>query len=35
VPKPDDRIWWMSKYFPFSHVAGEHRYIMTTQQMGE
>ena len=32
--KPDDRIWWLNKYFPFSHVAGEHRYILATRKMG-
>ncbi len=35
LPKPDDRIWWLNKYFPFSHVAGEHRYILATRKMGE
>jgi 3',5'-cyclic AMP phosphodiesterase CpdA len=31
--KPEDRIWWLGKYFPFTHVAGDHRYIMGTKKM--
>jgi 3',5'-cyclic AMP phosphodiesterase CpdA len=33
IAKPDDRIWWLGKYFPFTHVAGDHRYIMGTKNM--
>lgn len=32
--KPDEETWWLNKYTPFTHVAGEHRYIFTTQAMG-
>ena len=33
VAKPDEEIWWLGKYTPFTHVAGEHRYIFTTKPM--
>jgi 3',5'-cyclic AMP phosphodiesterase CpdA len=33
IPKPDEKIWWLGKYFPFTHVAGDHRYIMGTKKM--
>ncbi|WP_163379753.1 metallophosphoesterase family protein [Cyclobacterium sp. SYSU L10401] len=29
-PMPDEKMWWMNKYEPFVHIAGEHRYIMST-----
>jgi len=28
---PDEKMWWMNKYEPFVHIAGEHRYIMSTK----
>ncbi|MGF1636076.1 MAG: metallophosphoesterase family protein [Cyclobacteriaceae bacterium] len=28
---PDDKMWWMRKYEPFLHIAGEHRYHMATK----
>ncbi|WP_162415894.1 metallophosphoesterase family protein [Cyclobacterium roseum] len=28
---PDEALWRMNKYEPFVHIAGEHRYIMSTQ----
>jgi len=34
VAKPNEEIWWLNKYTPFTHVAGEHRYIFTTKPMG-
>ncbi len=34
IQKPDDKIWWLGKYLPFTHVAGEHRYILGTKKMG-
>jgi len=34
LKKPDEKIWWMGKYLPFTHVAGEHRYILGTKKMG-
>jgi hypothetical protein len=27
---PDNKKWWMRKYEPFVHIAGEHRYHMST-----
>lgn len=29
--KPEDEIWWLGKNFPFTHIAGEHRYIPPLQ----
>ncbi|SHN10202.1 3',5'-cyclic AMP phosphodiesterase CpdA [Cyclobacterium lianum] len=29
---PNDKMWWMNKYEPFVHIAGEHRYIMSTDK---
>ena len=34
VLKPENKIWWLGKYFPFKHIAGEHRYILGTKKMG-
>lgn len=34
VLKPDEEVWWLNKYMPFTHIAGEHRYIFTSKQMG-
>ncbi|WP_020526878.1 metallophosphoesterase family protein [Flexithrix dorotheae] len=34
MPKPDNEIWWMGKYFPFTHIAGEHQYILNSKKMG-
>ncbi|MDF9800111.1 hypothetical protein OKW21_005374 [Catalinimonas alkaloidigena] len=31
---PNDSVWWLGKYTPFTHIAGEHRYIFTTKQTG-
>lgn len=31
---PDDSVWWLGKYMPFTHIAGEHRYTFTTKKMG-
>ncbi len=31
--KPEEKVWWLGKYFPFTHVAGDHRYIMGTKKM--
>ncbi len=31
-PMPDEALWRMNKYEPFVHIAGEHRYIRSTQQ---
>lgn len=31
--KPDEKIWWLGKNFPFTHIAGEHRYILGTKKM--
>ncbi|AKP52855.1 metallophosphoesterase family protein [Cyclobacterium amurskyense] len=28
---PIDKLWWLNKNMPFSHIAGEHRYIMSTK----
>jgi 3',5'-cyclic AMP phosphodiesterase CpdA len=33
-PKPDKETWWLNKYTPFTHIAGEHRYVFTTRSMG-
>jgi len=33
--KPEEKVWWLGKYFPFSHVAGDHRYIMGTKKMSQ
>jgi 3',5'-cyclic AMP phosphodiesterase CpdA len=33
-PKPNEETWWLNKYTPFTHVAGEHRYIFATKPMG-
>lgn len=27
---PPEKMWWLNKYEPFIHIAGEHRYIMST-----
>jgi len=32
--KPDEETWWLNKYLPFDHIAGEHRYIFATKKMG-
>lgn len=32
--KPDEKVWWLGKYMPFTHVAGDHRYILGTKKMG-
>ena len=32
--KPDEKTWWLGKYLPFTHVAGDHRYILGTKKMG-
>ncbi len=29
---PDEQMWWMNKYEPFLHIAGEHRYFMATKK---
>lgn len=29
---PDEALWRMNKYEPFVHIAGEHRYIMSTSK---
>ena len=34
VLKPDEETWWLNKYTPFTHVAGEHRYIFASKPMG-
>jgi hypothetical protein len=31
--KPEEKTWWLGKYLPFTHVAGDHRYIMGTKKM--
>lgn len=31
--KPENKIWWLGKYFPFDHIAGDHRYILGTKKM--
>jgi hypothetical protein len=28
---PSEKLWWLNKYEPFVHIAGEHRYIMSTK----
>ena len=28
---PGEKMWWLNKYEPFTHIAGEHRYIMSTE----
>ncbi|MCC5932352.1 MAG: metallophosphoesterase [Cyclobacteriaceae bacterium] len=28
---PDEKMWWMRKYEPFIHIAGEHRYHMASK----
>lgn len=33
LPKPEKKIWWLGKYFPFRHTAGDHRYILGTKKM--
>ena len=30
--KQDNEIWWLGKYEPFTHTAGEHQYIMGTKK---
>ena len=32
TPMPDSQMWWMNKYEPFLHIAGEHRYFMATNK---
>nr|MBI1229355.1 hypothetical protein [Cytophagales bacterium] len=32
VPMPDKEMWWLNKYEPFVHIAGEHRYVMSTKK---
>jgi len=32
VVKPSDEVWWLGKHTPFTHIAGEHRYIFATKQ---
>lgn len=32
TPMPDNQMWWMNKYEPFLHIAGEHRYFMATNK---
>ncbi|WP_375582871.1 metallophosphoesterase family protein [Cyclobacterium xiamenense] len=32
-PMPDEALWRMNKYEPFVHIAGEHRYIRSTQSI--
>ncbi|MDZ7721712.1 MAG: metallophosphoesterase [candidate division KSB1 bacterium] len=27
-PKPKEKQWWRSKLTPFTHTAGEHRYVL-------
>ncbi|MFC2123767.1 metallophosphoesterase family protein [Bacteroidota bacterium] len=29
---PDDKLWWLGKFSPFTHIAGEHRYILETKR---
>jgi len=31
--KADAKIWWLGKYMPFTHIAGDHRYIFGTKKM--
>ena len=31
--KEDAKIWWLGKYMPFTHIAGNHRYILGTKKM--
>ena len=33
--KPDEKVWWLGKYLPFTHIAGDHRYILGTKKMTE
>jgi hypothetical protein len=33
--KPEEKIWWLGKYLPFTHIAGDHRYILGTKKMTE
>ena len=30
--KPKQRQWWRNKLVPFTHTAGEHRYVMETKR---
>jgi len=34
LSKPEDKVWWLGKYFPFKHTAGDHQYILGTKKMG-
>ncbi len=31
--KPEKEIWWLGKYFPYRHTAGDHRYILGIKKM--
>lgn len=31
-PKSEEDRWWRNKIWPWKNIAGEHRYIITTQK---